>query len=83
MSNRMKDSTISAINTALLFTAGEKYERPEIRPWQYIQMEYERFGLTPPAGIPRFPTVDDAKIWMCLDSRYNNRLRELYRPQAV
>ncbi len=76
MSSRMNLSTVHAINTALLFTSGGEYEKPAIRPWQYVQMEYERVGLMPPAATPRFDTVEDAEIWMCLDSRYNNRLRE-------
>ena len=76
MSRQMDPNTVHAINSALLFTAGGTYRQPEIRPWQYVQMEYERVGLVPPAGIPRFETVEDADIWMCLDSRYNSRLRE-------
>lgn len=83
MSNRMDSSTIRAINTALLFTGGGKYEQPEIRPWQYVRMEYERVGLVPPASMPRFESVEDAEIWMCLDSRYNSRLRESRWRQAV
>ena len=83
MSRRMSSDTIHAINTALLFTAGGKYEKPELRPWQYVQMEYERVGLMPPARMPRFETVEDAEIWMCLDSRYNTRLRETAWLQAV
>ena len=76
MSSRMNLSTVQAINTALLFTSGGEYEKPAIRPWQYVQMEYERVGLIPPASAPHFQSVEDAQIWMCLDSRYNNRLRE-------
>ena len=83
MSRMMSNSTIRTINSALLFTAGEKYETPEIRPWQYVQMEYEKAGLIPPSGMPRFDTVEDAEIWMCLDSRYNSRLRESCWLQAV
>ena len=83
MSNPMSRDTIHAINQALLFTAGKEYEAPEIRPWQYVQMEYERVGLVPPAGMPRFETVEDAEIWMCLDSRYNARLREAAWQMAV
>ena len=81
----MNIQTIRAINSALLFSTGEKYETPEIRPWQAIQMEYERVGLIPPARMPRFQTVEDAQIWMCLDTRYNTRLRESAGiwPQAV
>ena len=76
MSRMMNSETIRAINSALLFTAGGEYEQPEIRPWQYVQMEYERVGILPPAELPRFASVEDAEIWMCLDSRYNARLRE-------
>ena len=83
MSKPMSASTIRAINSALLFTAGGKYESPEIRPWQAVQMEYERVGLIPPENVPRFDTVEDAQIWMCLDSRYNMRLRESQWQQAV
>ena len=83
MSRQMSRSTIHAINSALLFTAGGKYEAPGIRPWQYVQMEYERVGLSAPVNVPRFENVEDAQIWMCLDSRYNSRLRECSWPQAV
>ena len=83
MSSRMDMDTIRAINSAVLFTSRGKYEEPEIRPWQYVQMEYERVGLVPPAGMPCFATVEDAEIWMCLDSRYNSRLRDAVRPVAV
>ena len=83
MSKQMSRSTIHAINSALLFSAGGKYEAPEMRPWQFVQMEYERVGLIPPVSVPRFETVEDAQIWMCLDSRYNNRMRESTWQQAV
>ena len=83
MSRQMDRNTIHAINSALLFTARGSYEAPEIRPWQYVQMEYERVGLVPPSGMPEFRTVEDAEIWMCLDSRYNSRLRETGWLQAV
>ena len=83
MSKMMNTDTIRTINSALLFTSKDRYEEPEIRPWQYVQMEYERVGLVPPAGMPRFETIGDAGIWMCLDSRYNNRLRETAYAQAV
>ena len=83
MSRQMSSSKIHAINSALLFTAGGKYEAPGIRPWQYVQMEYERVGLAAPVNVPRFETVEDAQIWMCLDSRYNTRLRECSWQQAV
>ena len=83
MSKQMNVHTIRAINTALLFTAGGPYEVPEIRPWQYVQMEYGRVGMMPPPDMPQFKSVEDAEIWMCLDSRYNSRLKETTWPQAV
>ena len=83
MSRFMDLDTVRRINSAVFFTTGEKYETPEMRPWQVVQMEYERVGLVPPAGAPQFDTVEDAEIWMCLDSRYNTRLREVNRPVAV
>ena len=83
MSRQMSSSTIHAINSALLFTSGGKYEAPELRPWQFIRMEYERVGLPVPANMPGFETLEDAQIWMCLDSRYNNRMRENTWQQAV
>ena len=83
MSRQMSRDTVHAINSAILFTAGGTYEAPEIRPWQYIRMEYERVGLVPPERLPRFETVEDAQIWMCLDSRYNSRLRETGWRMAV
>ncbi len=79
MSRQMDWNTTHTINSALLFTAGGEYEAPAIRPWQYVRMEYERVGLVPPYGTPRFETIEDAEIWMCLDSRYNNRMRETGR----
>ena len=83
MRKQMSINTVRAINSALLFTAGGKYDAPEIRPWQMVQMEYERVGLVPPVNVPRFETMEDAQIWMCLDSRYNMRLRESQWQQAV
>ena len=83
MSRMMNNDTIRTINSALLFSAKGKYEQPEVRPWQYVQMEYERVGLLPPSGMPRFASIEDAEIWMCLDSRYNARLRETAYAQAV
>ena len=83
MSSRMNESTIRAINDALMFSVlRDSYEIPEIRPWQYVRMEYERVGLVPPVRVPRFQTLEDAQIWMCLDSRYNTRLREVSWQQA-
>ena len=79
----MKESIIRRINTALLFAGGEPAEQQPMRPWQYVQMEYERVGLVPPAVIPDFASMEDAQIWMCLDRRYNNRLLAERYQQAV
>lgn len=79
----MHESTIRSINEALLFTSNEPYEKPDVRPWQYVQMEYERVGMIPPARMPSLDTIDDAQIWMCLDGEYNARLREVAWPVAV
>ena len=72
----MNAATIKAINQALLFNSKEPYERPEVRPWQYVQMEYERVGLMPPAFVPDFESIEEVQIWMCLDAEYNMRLKE-------
>ena len=79
----MNESTIRRINESLYFTSSRKYEKPEVRPWQYVQMEYERVGINPPMMMPNFETIDDAQIWMCLDAQYNARLREVAWPVAV
>lgn len=79
----MNTKTIKKINQALAFVTAGDYEEPAIRPWQYVQMEYERVGLSAPVNVPRFENVEDAQIWMCLDSRYNTRLRECSWQQAV
>jgi hypothetical protein len=79
----MSGKMIASINSALLFLSDGEYEKPEMRPWQYVQMEYERVGLKPPQRIPDFESFEDAEIWMCLDSRYNNRLRETGFLRAV
>ncbi len=73
----MNQATIAAINSARYFQFTEPYKAPQPRPWQYVLMEYERVRLTPPAHIPDFQSLEDAQIWLCLDSRYNMRLREL------
>ena len=83
MSRTMNMDTIRTINSALLFTSREEYEQPEIRPWQYVQMEYERVGMMPPVVTPDFESLEDAQIWMCLDAEYNTRLRERDWLQAV
>ena len=83
MNHAMNDQIIHAINSALFFSSGEKYEKPEMRPWQYVQMEYERVGMMPPVVTPDFESLEDAQIWMCLDAEYNTRLRERDWLQAV
>ena len=72
----MKAKTVRQINEALYFTTRGDYEKPGIRPWQYVQMEYERVGMMPPVSVPSFESIEDAQIWMCLDAEYNTRLRE-------
>ena len=79
----MNTQMIASINSALLFLSNGEYETPRLRPWQYVQMEYERVGLKPPQRIPDFESFEDAEIWMCLDSRYNSRLRETSFLRAV
>ena len=79
----MSRETVKQINQALAFIAAGKYEQPEVRPWQYVQMEYERVEMMPPMDMPVFDSVEDAQIWMCLDAEYNTRLREREWLQAV
>ena len=79
----MNKETVKQINQALAFITAGKYEQPEIRPWQYVQMEYERVGMMPPMSTPAFESVEDAQIWMCLDAEYNTRLRERAWLKAV
>ena len=78
----MSRETIATINRALLFQSGNPYESPRIRPWQHIQMQYARVGLPAPFRIPDLNSLEQADCWMCLDSRYNARLREISRPAA-
>lgn len=72
----MNMKTVRKINQALAFITAGEYEKPAVRPWQYVQMEYERVGMMPPADMPAFESLEDAEIWMCLDAEYNTRLRE-------
>ena len=80
---KMKTKTVIKINQALQFVAAGEYEKPEIRPWQYVQMEYERVGMMPPMTAPAFDSLEDAQIWMCLDAEYNTRLHERTWLKAV
>lgn len=72
----MSEQLVRRINEALYFTTAGEYEKPAVRPWQYVQMEYERVGLMPPAFVPDFESIEEAQIWMCLDAEYNMRLKE-------
>ena len=84
MMNRMNPETIRNINSRLFFSTGTgRGQEQELRPWQYVQMEYERMGLMPPAYIPRLESMEDAEIWMCLDERVNRRIRMQERNIAV
>ena len=83
MTNRLSMETIKAINSARYFQSNRKYEAPKPRPWQYVQMEYERVHLAPPTSVPDLKTMEDAQIWLCLDSRYNTRMREREIRMAV
>ena len=78
----MSEQTIRRINEVLYFTTAGEYEKPALRPWQYVQMEYEKVGMMPPADIPDFSSIEEAQIWMCLDAEYNTRLREGARRAA-
>ena len=75
LQGRISPETVSRINARLLFQSGRSRPRDEVRPWQYVEMEYRRMGLTPPSYIPPLETVEDAEIWMCLDERVNYSLR--------
>lgn len=79
----MSMETIRRINEALYFTRERQEQKTQMRPWQYVQMEYERVGLMPPMRMPSFESIEDAQIWMCLDAEYNTRLRENAWPAAV
>lgn len=72
---RISPEIVSRINAHLLFQSGRSRPRAEVKPWQYVEMEYRRIGLTPPSYIPPLETVEDAEIWMCLDERVNYSLR--------
>ena len=73
--NRLSEETIAKINSALFFQYDRNFKAPDMKPWQYVLMEYDRVNLAAPARIPQLNTMEDAQIWMCLDERYNARLR--------
>ena len=81
--NRLSRETIEMINNSVYFRSGKAYEAPPVRPWQYVLMEYRRVGLTPPGNIPDFESMEQAEFWLCLDGRYNARLKQLAMPAAV
>lgn len=73
--SRMGASWVQEVNARLFFQSGFSRPKRELRPWQYVQMEYQRMELTPPAYIPPLETMEDAEIWMCLDERVNRSVR--------
>ncbi len=81
--NRLSQQTIEMINNAVYFRSRKTRVAPPLRPWQYVLMEYQRVGLTPPQDIPAFESMEQAEFWMCLDQRYNLRLKELSAMQAL
>ena len=81
--NRLSQQTIEMINNGVYFRSRKMYEAPPVRPWQYVLMEYQRVGLTPPWNIPDFESMEQAEFWMCLDERYNARLKQMAMPVAV
>ena len=48
LQGRISPETVSRINARLLFQSGRSRPRDEVRPWQYVEMEYSRMGLTSP-----------------------------------
>ena len=72
---RMSANTVRDINSRLCFASAGAEDTYMIRPWQYVLMEYDRMGLTPPAVIPPLESMEDAEIWMCLDARVNRAMR--------
>ncbi len=74
-SRRLNPEIIQKMNTRVFFQSGGPMPARETRPWQYVDMEYRRMGLTPPASIPPLESIEDADIWMCLDERVNRSMR--------
>ena len=72
---QMSREMIREMNSRLFFQTGKTQGNSRIRPWQYVEMEYRRMGLTPPSRIPALDSLEDAEIWMCLDERVNYSLR--------
>ena len=74
-SRKLNCSLIQEINTRLFFQSGMNKPSSELRPWQFVEMEYDRLGLSAPQTVPQLDTLEDAEIWMCLDERVNRRVR--------
>ena len=81
--SRLNQQAIEMINNGVYFRSRKTHEAPPLRPWQYVLIEYQRVGLTPPQDIPAFESMEQAECWMCLDQRYNRRLKELSAMQAM
>ena len=79
---RIGMDTVREINSRLLFQSGTGERTRDVRPWQYVEMEYRSMGIVPPAEIPPLNTLEDAEIWMCLDERVNRTLRMYERSIA-
>ena len=75
MRGRMDYNTVRDINSRLFFNAADARGASGLKPWQYVDMEYARMGLTPPVSVPPLESLEDADIWMCLDERVNYSLR--------
>ena len=75
MRGRMDAKTVQDINSRLFFGLGNARTETELKPWQYVEMEYERIGLRAPADVPELESREDAEIWMCLDARVNRIMR--------
>ena len=75
MRGRMDTKTVQDINSRLFFGSGNARTETELKPWQYVEMEYERIGLRAPADVPELESREDAEIWMCLDARVNRIMR--------
>ena len=78
----MDAKTVRDINSRLFFGSAGAWGSPEIRPWQYVEMEYGRMGLSTPQQVPPMESIEDAQIWMCLDERVNRTMRMRERQMA-
>ena len=83
MNSPMSMSTIREINSRLFFGSSGAKQQAGVKPWQYVQMEYNQMGLPAPSYVPKLETMEDAEIWMCLDERVNRTMRLRETPVAV